>query len=192
MINAAQLAQTAKHGRFRRDLGRARASVNLTQACIHESQACKAQTISPVCMRSLTNWGVQQARSDQGSDESGVLAWKPWGILRLKFSGCVGHVILIQQIVSNFEVTATWLRPVVRPQHALMCAIIHVLLTSCVKWGPLNEEIAVFDDDYKIISTLPTLHHMVVTWVLIREMGFKTATSSSLEDPTSHLTRAAP
>ena len=69
-------------------------------------------------------------------------------------------MILIQQIVSNFEVTATSGAPPARAH--VRHAAAHVLLTSCVKWGPLNEEITVFDDDYKIISTLATLHHMVV------------------------------
>ena len=98
----------------------------------------------------------------------------------------MGHLILIQQIVSNFEVTVTRGVPLARA-HVVMCAIVHMLLTSCAKWGP-HEEITVFDDDYKIISELATFHHMVVKWVLIREMSFKTAISSSLEDPTLHLT----
>ena len=103
----------------------------------------------------------------------------------------MGHVILIQQIVSNFEVTATSGAPPAgaHVRHSTRAA--HVM---CEVGSSVNEVIAVFDDDYKIISMLATLHHMVmvVKWVLIREMGFKTAISSSLEDPTSHLTRPAP
>ena len=72
-----------------------------------------------------------------------------------------------------------------------MCAIVHMLLASCAKWGPVNSK--------KLQSGNVQVHFYTPNLASHdSEMGFnlgkcfKTAISSDLEDLTSHMTRAAP